>query len=247
MSATKAGARAGLRAMVLMVLASGVWLTTSGIALADATTCAPTDVSCVGSTVNDTTGDATSTVDDTVQTGQDQVNDTVGQAEDQASDAVDAVADTVQTVKEAVLGDGSTEPDPGGPPGGGSGGSGGSSSSGSGDSSSGGAGGTDAGRRGDGHGGSTTGTPGVSVPLGATAPTSLATPPGTVGGRNGAPSTSGAPTFRAAVAGIAAAVVLPLLILSGCALAFVAAQGRLDRRDPRLAMAPVVSDVLRFE
>jgi hypothetical protein len=48
--------------------------------------------------------------------------------------------------------------------------------------------------------------------------------------------------LREAATGIA----LSLLIVLGALLLFTAIQGRLDRRDPKLALAPVTADVLTF-
>jgi hypothetical protein len=48
--------------------------------------------------------------------------------------------------------------------------------------------------------------------------------------------------LRQAATGIA----LPLLIMLGVVLLFTAIQGRLDRRDPKLALAPMTADVVTF-
>ena len=62
----------------------------------------------------------------------------------------------------------------------------------------------------------------------------------------GAPSdrTSG-DRFRAALGGVARSLAM-VLALFGLTVAFVALQDRLDRSDPRLALAPVESDVVEF-
>lgn len=51
--------------------------------------------------------------------------------------------------------------------------------------------------------------------------------------------------FRAALGGVARSLAI-VLALFGLAVAFVALQDRLDRSDPRLALAPVESDVVEF-
>ena len=48
--------------------------------------------------------------------------------------------------------------------------------------------------------------------------------------------------FREAATGIA----LSLLVVAGAVLLFMAIQARLDRRDPKLALAPVTADVVTF-
>ena len=65
-------------------------------------------------------------------------------------------------------------------------------------------------------------------------------------------STRGAPPdrtsgdrFRAALGGVARSLAI-VLALFGLAVAFVALQDRLDRTDPRLALAPVESDEVEF-
>jgi hypothetical protein len=50
---------------------------------------------------------------------------------------------------------------------------------------------------------------------------------------------------RAALEGVARSLAI-VLALFGLAVAFVALQDRLDRSDPRLALAPVESDVVEF-
>ena len=53
---------------------------------------------------------------------------------------------------------------------------------------------------------------------------------------------SGTTGFREAAAGIA----LSLLLVLGAVLLFTTIQARLDRRDPKLALAPVTADVVTF-
>jgi hypothetical protein len=45
----------------------------------------------------------------------------------------------------------------------------------------------------------------------------------------------------------AAGIALSLLVVLGAVLLFIAFQARLDRRDPKLALAPVTADVVAFE
>jgi hypothetical protein len=89
----------------------------------------------------------------------------------------------------------------------------------------------------------------------------IATPIHTTGGPHGEATTLHAttdgPGGRAADAhtvGIvralgeaAVGVAVPILLLLGLAITFTAIQNRLDRRDPKLKLAPLGPDVLRFE
>jgi hypothetical protein len=52
-------------------------------------------------------------------------------------------------------------------------------------------------------------------------------------------------TFGDALGGVARSLAI-VLTLFGLAVAFVAIQDRLDRADPKLALAPVESDVVEF-
>ena len=52
-------------------------------------------------------------------------------------------------------------------------------------------------------------------------------------------------TFGDALEGVARSLAI-VLALFGLAVAFVAIQDRLDRTDPKLALAPVESDVVEF-
>jgi hypothetical protein len=81
--------------------------------------------------------------------------------------------------------------------------------------------------------------PRLSGPTGSSAvdhpPTTRGTPPDRTSGDR----------FRAALGGVARSLAI-VLALFGLAVAFVALQDRLDRSDPRLALAPVESDVVEF-
>lgn len=48
------------------------------------------------------------------------------------------------------------------------------------------------------------------------------------------------------IAAVAAGIAVSLLIVLGAVLLFMALQARLDRRDPKLALAPVTADVVTF-
>jgi hypothetical protein len=82
----------------------------------------------------------------------------------------------------------------------------------------------------------------VGAPTPGTAPTLVTT----MGDRfaDRASAGEGIPgALREAAIGIALPLVVVLLLL----FAFTAIQDRLDRRDPKLALAPLATDVLRFE
>jgi hypothetical protein len=63
--------------------------------------------------------------------------------------------------------------------------------------------------------------------------------------RGARPDRSSGDRFQAALGGVARSLAI-VLALFGLAVAFVAVQDRLDRSDPRLALAPVESDVVEF-
>jgi hypothetical protein len=88
-------------------------------------------------------------------------------------------------------------------------------------------------------GGSGLGRPGLSGRTGSfTGDLSGAT-------RGARPDRSSGDRFQAALGGVARSLAI-VLALFGLAVAFVAVQDRLDRSDPRLALAPVESDVVEF-
>jgi hypothetical protein len=65
------------------------------------------------------------------------------------------------------------------------------------------------------------------------------------GTRGTPPDRTSGDRFRAALGGVARSLAI-VLALFGLAVLFVALQDRLDRSDPRLALAPVESDVVEF-
>jgi hypothetical protein len=164
-----------------------------------------------------------------IETVDDTVDQTVDIAKDTVNDTVDKVRKTVEDVT-----------DPGGNPGPGPGGGGGGN------------GGAD--DRG-GHG-SNPRDP-VSRP---TQPTTPVVAPTAGSGstivvatvHDTEPTTeAGAPTILAhglpaALREVAVGLALPLLLLAGIVVGFTAIQNRLDRRDPKLALAPLAADVVRF-
>jgi hypothetical protein len=196
---------------------SFVLLAPSGVALADGP-CALMDLGCI-------VGTADLTVDDAVDTG----GSTTQAAVHQVKTTVDDVRGRVRD----LLGSGGDEPGGGG----GNGGNGG--------------GGDDGGPRHHGSGNGTlrhptrvpsTPSADVGAPTPGTAPTLVTT----MGDRfaDRASAGEGIPgALREAAIGIALPLVVVLLLL----FAFTAIQDRLDRRDPKLALAPLATDVLRFE
>jgi hypothetical protein len=199
---------------------SFVLLAPSGVALADGP-CALMDLGCI-------VGTADLTVDDAVDTG--------GSTTQAAVHQVETTVDDVQGRVRDLLGSGGDEP-------GGGGGNGGNVGNGH--------GGGDGGPRHDGSGNGALRHPtrassmpstDVGVPTPGTAPTLVTT----MGYRfaDRASAGEGIPgALREAATGIALPLVVVLLLL----FAFTAIQDRLDRRDPKLALAPLATDVLRFE
>lgn len=205
-----------MRALVVVPLAA-LSLALAAPAFAD-DVCDPLDVTCV-------------------------VTGTVGSGQDPVADPVDTVTGTVKPVLDDPQGTvdhilhGTVNP-----PGGGGGTGGGN------------AGGDQPG----GHG--TAGRPGGAGPhvvRGSQQPRS-------VGGRSAGPHPTGstpdtssipvtvakAPVFADGFAGVAAHVVAPslgvVLALLAVALGFVTVQDRLDRRDPKLTLAPVQTEMMEF-
>ena len=179
--------------------------------------CAATDLACVAGTVDDTVNDVPSTIDDTVNTAQ------------------DAVAQTVHDVQGLIDGLPVGEEPPGG--GGGGGGSGGGP----------GGGGNHGGTTSDGGGGSNpVSGPSLSAREGGSfspVPVSVET----IDPRSSTGPSDPAPGATARLRDAAARVALPLLIVLAAVLLFTAAQDRLDRREPRLALAPVTGDFVTFK
>jgi hypothetical protein len=179
--------------------------------------CPMTDPNCIVGAADQTVNASGGTADDTTQAAIHEVQTTV---------------DDVQSTVRDLLGSGDQ---PGGGDGGGNG-----------------QGGRDSGGlRHDGSGngglrhptrGSVTSSPGTGASTPVTAPTLVTTTSDRFA--DGASAGAGIPgVLREAAIGIALPLVVVLLLL----LVFTAIQDRLDRRDPKLALAPLATDVLRFE
>jgi hypothetical protein len=187
------------------------------VALAD-DPCPVTDPNCIVGTADQAVNGTEGTTDDTTQAVIHEVQTTV---------------DDVQSTVRDLLGSGDQ---PGGGDGDGGNGKGGRDSG---------------GLRHDGSGkgglrhptrGSVTSSAGTGVPSPATAPTLVATTSDRLADDASA-GTGISGVLREAAIGIALPLVVVLLLL----LVFTAIQDRLDRRDPKLALAPLATDVLRFE
>ena len=210
--------------------------------------CDVLDPTCVVETVDDTVEGATETVDDTVESATETVEDTeetTGEAEETVEETVESVTgEAEETVEETVAsGIGSVDDAIGGPsqptppgtgpvppgvdpaPSGNDGARNGSDENGSGG--------------GDGPIGTPRG--GVAGPFVLDPPTlgsglvseTVPAPQGFLGG------------FAGPAAEIASRIAFPLA-LAVLVMLFVAFQNRLDRRDPKLALAATSPDVLRF-
>jgi hypothetical protein len=167
--------------------------------------------------------DVTCVVNDVERTAHDTADDTVGPVTDTVGPVVD---DTVDEV-DRILGGGNEPPPPGG---GGGGGDGGDEGGGPGD--------------GDAAGGPASQR--SRFPLGLRASITTGAPIVTVEPPIGLDRrTSLRERFGTTVAGAAKSLVV-VAVLLGIAVAFVLTQSRIDRTDPRLALAPVESDVVRF-
>jgi hypothetical protein len=203
-------------AAVLVIGASLSIMLLGSVGVALAQDCPITDPTCVIDTVDGTVGDVQKTVDDTTSTAKDQVA---------------ATTDKVKATLDELTGSGGGQP-----PGGGDGSNG---------------------HDGVKHNGG--GSNGGSVhPAGTTAGASiLAREGGTLTlfdtstlGRSDEGSTDPSShqtlwvgtRLREAATGIA----VSLLIVLGAVLMFTAIQGRLDRRDPKLSLAPLTADVVTF-
>jgi hypothetical protein len=171
----------------------------------------------------------------------DAVQDPVGHvqatAEDTAANANDDIATTADTA-EATLHDltGSVGEQPGGGNGEGSNGHHGGSTNHDGGGSA----------AGSGRPAGSTARPSIQVRE-AGAITSIGTAPV---GRSDAGSSDPAhqtPGAAGQLGEAAAGIALSLLVVLGAVLLFMAFQARLDRRDPKLAIAPVTADVVAFE
>jgi hypothetical protein len=161
----------------------------------------------------------------------DTVEDTVDQTVDTTKDKVDKTVETVQkTVKDLT--------DPAGEEPGGGGGGGGNDE-----------GDDEVGGGGPGHGPKdqvSVAAPTVGVPSAAAGETVLVTETSLPL----VPSEQVTPILArglpAALREVAVGLALPLLVLLAIVVGFTMIQNRLDRRDPKLALAPLAEDVLRF-
>jgi len=199
---------------------------TFAAAPAHADDCPPLDVSCVAGDVVDGAGGV---VEGTVHT---------------VSETVDPIVEETTNTVDELLGGGQNEP----PAGGGTGDGGGD------------AGGGHRGGRGNGqvHRSGTahhsTDAPGLTG-LGSAArpPIALGTRSGGSQGTSIVPASRpvgeqpGLPERVAATAARAAKSLAIVLVLLLAAVGFVLIQDRLDKKDPRLALAPLQSDVVRFD
>ena len=181
--------------------------------------CPLTDPSCV-----------VGTADQAPQDVQGTVGDTVVAEKDQAQQAASEVQGTANKTLNDVLG-----PSGGGPGGGGDGGGGGGSGSEDGRRTG------DSRIRGAGPGIART----IGIPAGS--PGEATTQHATTdlpGGRADDARTGG---IVRALGETAVRVAIPLLLLLGLIVTFAAVQDRLDRRDPKLKLAPLGPDIVRFE
>ena len=229
---------------VAFLLASIPWVV---IAPAAHASCAITDLQCVTNdvnqtvttTVNDTVGDAGGAVGDTVDKANDTLNDVVDTAKKTVDDTVgkvqDTVDDTVGRVPDPTGGGGGTDPIGTGP----------------GDDGPGG------GRTGPGSG-RDGGKNGATGPSGGGAAPSLVptvtSPRVSMTGTGMEPVAPSTPEQRPGLAGriarVAAAAAKGLgfpLALALIVVGFLLAQDRVDRRDPKLALAPIRPEVATFE
>ncbi len=199
---------------------------------AGAQTCAPTDLTCTVDQVGGAAQDVADGPAGTAQDGADTGRDAVGTAQGAAKGAVGTVRNTI----DQVLGEGGiTPPTEGGNggPGGGGNGDGPRGSNGSGHDP----------HRGVGAPRPAGGTAGGHLPM---SPTGSADAGAPTGDPSSHPSDRGPlPTFGAVAAGVIGGVAL-MAVLLGAVVAFLAFQDRIDRRDPKLAMAAVGSDRVSF-
>jgi len=198
---------------------------------AHADDCPPLDVSCVA-------GDVVDGVDDVVEGTVDTVSDTV-----------DPIAEETTNTVDELLGGGQDNPPAGGGDGGGNG---------DGQGGAGGGHGSRGGGNGQGHrhgSASPSSHDAGLLGLGSATrpPIALGTGSGGSYGTSTAPASGpaaeqpGLPHRIAATAAGAAKSLAIVLVLLLAAVGFVLIQDRLDRKDPRLALAPLQSDVARFD
>jgi hypothetical protein len=207
-----------------VVLLSTLVIAAAGVSFAHAA-CPPQDAVCLG--------------EETAGTGQSLVGDTIAPVDTPGDDPITPVTDTVDPVLGGVqdrlddlLGGGGVDPPD--PVGGGGGGGSHSPRQGSRGASS----------HAPSHGGAAHGPipggPRLNSPAGAAHVPS--TPSGAVVPD---PDLASRDRFDAALGGVARSLAI-VLALFGLAVGFVAIQDRFDRNDPRLALAPVESDIVEF-
>jgi hypothetical protein len=212
-------------ARVVVTGSASVTMLLGPAGVATAQDCPVTDLSCV----DDVVGEVQQNVDDSIRDAADDVATTV-------DTTVDTVADTVRSTL-----DGLTDPvDPPPPGGDGPGGHDGGSSNHSNHSNHPGGGSTGSSHRAPGP----AAVPSVQAREGGTA-TVIGTAINASADTSPADATdqrSATTRLREAAIGIA----VSLLIVLGAVLLFMSIQARLDRRDPKLALAPVTADVVTF-
>jgi hypothetical protein len=187
--------------------------------------CPPTDPTCVTDVVSD--------AQQTVTGGSGGATDTIDEAVGGVQDTADAVAKQVTDTVDGIL-------NPGGDDGGGGGGGGGGGHGGGGTGGGGtGSGNGSSGGRTDAPGGSST-----SLQPNQPSVTTVASRSPVAGRRGGHGSLLG--QVGDVIADAARQVAFPLA-LTLMVVAFLLIQNRLDRGDPKLAMAPIGPDVLRFD
>jgi hypothetical protein len=210
---------------LIVVPLSTVAITAAGVSSAHAT-CPPLDLVCLGQ--------------ETVDTGHGAVDDTVGPIDTPGDETIAPVTDTtdpalseIQDRLDEILGEvGVDPPDPIG-----GGGGGGTHPSGHGNGGS-----PNHAPRNDGA--SHRRNPGLG-PHASTGASVASSPQGPGAAVLRDPDPTAGERFGAALEGVARSLAI-VLALFGLAVGFVAIQDRLDRNDPRLALAPVESDIVEF-
>jgi uncharacterized protein YjbJ (UPF0337 family) len=192
----------------------------------------------VAETVPDDVEETGGTVEGTVDGTVGRVEETVGAVEDTATGVVDKVEEIVNGV---LGGGGSPEPDPE-PRGGGPAGNTVPAGSALGGAAS----------RPPGHGGGGAARPRLERPYGPTAilhdPAASVAASLTAPGSELGPAISSQPMERwGGLLDLPAPVLAFPVVLAIVVLLFVAVQNRLDRRDPRLALASMLPEVVRFD
>jgi hypothetical protein len=211
------------RPLALGVLVTMLMVLGASAARAD---CPPTDPSCATGVADD----AQQKVNDGAADPNGTADDAVRQAQDTAGGAVGRVTDTV----DGIL-------NPPGDEGGGPGGGGGGNHDGDGNQGGNGGNGTPAGTTGVAGGPTTMAVP-TLLPTALTGATVDGQAP--TGGRRGGHGVLG--HFGDVIASAARQVAFPFA-LTLIVVTFLLIQNRLDRRDPKLAFAPIGPDVLPFD